>query len=254
MQTFYKAKNEKTVSLEINPEETMQQVTEKIQDKGGIGPCNVSFTKIGTRCHSENFSLQEFLLEDISQKIDICLLSLDETDVNEAKVEFTEIEEPALPIINISDEDKVKQMEDDLFCNLQAELKNMLAVYKIDTDVNNRISYKKHTEVLEEQLDYLKGEIMEKKIIICNLTSATTKNPPAPLEGSKSPWLPSAKANEFIDHSTSTPPLCFDANTPKLNFLKNPLYNEENYTNFSHSDELNTHTTKLAKGQFKEES
>ena len=110
MQTFYKAKNEKTVSLEINPEETMQQVTENIQDKGGIGPCNVSFTKIGTRCHSENFSLQEFLLEDISQKIDICLLSLDETDVNEAKVEFTEIEEPALPIISILDEDKLKQM------------------------------------------------------------------------------------------------------------------------------------------------
>ena len=55
-----------------------------------------------------------------------------------------------------------------------------------------------------------------------------TKNPSTPLQGSKSPWLPSAKANEFIDHSTSTPPLCLDANTPKLNFLRNPLHNEEN--------------------------
>ena len=60
MQIFYKANNGKTVSLEINPEETMQQITEKIQDKGGIRPCNVILTKIDTRCHCGNFSLQGF--------------------------------------------------------------------------------------------------------------------------------------------------------------------------------------------------
>ena len=147
MQIFYKVKNGKTVSLEISPEETMHQVTEKIQDKGGIRPCNVSLTKIDTRCHCGNFSLQEFLLKDISQEIDICLLSPDEADINEAKVESTEIEEPPLPIINTSDEDKLKQMKDDLRCNLLAELKNMVEVNKIDTDVNNRIPYKKHIEV-----------------------------------------------------------------------------------------------------------
>ena len=48
MQMFYKAKNGKTISLEINPEETMQQITEKIQDKRGIRPCNVLLTKIDT--------------------------------------------------------------------------------------------------------------------------------------------------------------------------------------------------------------
>ena len=112
MQIFYKAKNGKTVSLEVNPEEIMQQVTEKIQDKGGIRPCNVSLTKIDTRCHCGNFSLQEFLLEDISEEIDICLLSPDETDINETRVESTEIEEPALPTTNISDDDKLKQMKD----------------------------------------------------------------------------------------------------------------------------------------------
>ena len=45
-----------------------------------------------------------------------------------------------------------------------------------------------------------------------------TKNPSSPLQGGKSSWLPSTKANEFINHSTSTPPLCLDPNTPKLNF------------------------------------
>ena len=75
-----------------------------------------------------------------------------------------------------------------------------------------------------------------------------TKNPSTSLQGSKSPWLPSAKANEFIDHSTSTPPLCLDANTLKLNFFKNPLYNEENYVNLLHFDELlnsNTENIKI---------
>ena len=63
-----------------------------------------------------------------------------------------------------------------------------------------------------------------------------TKDPSAPLQDSKSPWLSFAKA--IIDHSTSTSPLYLDANTPKLNFLKNPLYNEENYINLLHSEEL----------------
>ena len=125
MQIFYKAKNKKTVSLEKNPEETMQQITEQIQDNGGIRPCNVILTKIVTRCHCANFSPQEFLLEYISEEIDICLLSSDEADVNETMA--TETEEPALPVTNISDEDKRKQMNDGLLCNLWAELKNILA-------------------------------------------------------------------------------------------------------------------------------
>ena len=98
---------------------------------------------------------------------------------------WIEIEEPALPTTNISDEDKRKQMKDDLLCNLQAELENILAENKIDTDANSGISYKKHIEVLQEQLDYLKREIIEKNKIICNLTSAMTKIPSFPLQGSK---------------------------------------------------------------------
>ena len=112
MQIFYKAKNRKTVSLEINREETMLQVTEKIQGKGGIRLSNVSLTKIDICCHCGSFSLQEFLLEGISEEIDVCLLSPDGADIDETKVESTEIEEPALPIISILDEDKLKQMID----------------------------------------------------------------------------------------------------------------------------------------------
>ena len=58
------------------------------------------------------------------------------------------------------------------------------------------------------------------------------------MQGSKSPWLPSAKAKEFIDHRTNAPLLSLDANTPKLNLLKNPLYKEENYINSLTSNKL----------------
>ena len=128
----------------------MEQITEKIQDKWGIRPCNAILTKIDTRCHCGNFSLQEFLWEDISGEIDICLLSPDEADINETKA--TEIEEPALPTTNVLDEDKLKQMKDDLLCNLQAELKNISAENKSDTNANSGILYKKHIDVLEEQV------------------------------------------------------------------------------------------------------
>ena len=47
---------------------------------------------------------------------------------DETKVESTKTQEPALPTTNTSDEDKLKQIKDDLLCNLRAELKNMLAV------------------------------------------------------------------------------------------------------------------------------
>lgn len=53
-QIFYETKSGKTVSLEINLEETMQHVTEKIRYKEGIRPCNISFTKINTCCYFGN--------------------------------------------------------------------------------------------------------------------------------------------------------------------------------------------------------
>ena len=68
------------------------------------------------------------------------------------------------------------------------------------------------------------------------------KNPSTPLQDSKSPWLPSVKANEFINHSTSTPPLFLDANTPKLNCVK------MNYINLLHFEVLfksNTENMKI---------
>ena len=48
-------KSGKTASLETNAEETMQQVTKKTRDKGGLRPYNVNLTKIDTCCYCGNF-------------------------------------------------------------------------------------------------------------------------------------------------------------------------------------------------------
>ena len=90
-QIFYKTKSRKTISLEINPEETMQQVTDKIQDKQRIGPCNLSLTYIDTRCHCGSFTLKDLFLEGILDETEITLLYQDDDDTNESKVESSEI-------------------------------------------------------------------------------------------------------------------------------------------------------------------
>ena len=75
-----------------------------------------------------------FLLEDVSEERDIFLLSPDEADIKETKLESSKIQNSTVPITNISDEDKFKQIKDDLICSLRAELKNMLEVNEIDAD------------------------------------------------------------------------------------------------------------------------
>ena len=142
MQISYKAKSGKTASLEINTEKIMQQITEKNQGKIGIRPCNVSLPKIDTRFHCESFRLQQFLLEDISEEIDVRLLYPNKGNINESKVGSLEIQKSALPNTKMLDEYKLKQLKVDLLCNLRAELKNMLAESEIDTNVNIKTTLK----------------------------------------------------------------------------------------------------------------
>ena len=82
------------------------------------------------------------------------MFSPDEADINETNLEFSETDETAFSTTNVSDEGKLKQMKDDLLFDFRSELKNMLAISRIDTNANNGISYKKLIEVLQEQLHY----------------------------------------------------------------------------------------------------
>ena len=46
MKNSFKTGNRSFFGMDVLPEDTMEQVTHKIQDKGGINPCNVSLCRL----------------------------------------------------------------------------------------------------------------------------------------------------------------------------------------------------------------
>ena len=56
--------------MDVLPEDTMEQVTHKIQNKGGIKPCNLSLYMIDSLCNCGK-TVNQLLLKDISAAIEI---------------------------------------------------------------------------------------------------------------------------------------------------------------------------------------
>ena len=54
--------------MDVLPEDTIEQVTYKIQDKGGIKPCNVNLYMVDSLCNCGK-TIHQLLLEDISPEI-----------------------------------------------------------------------------------------------------------------------------------------------------------------------------------------
>ena len=51
MKIYFKTGNGVFFGMNVLPEDTIEQVTHKIQDKGGIKPCNVSLYIINSLCN-----------------------------------------------------------------------------------------------------------------------------------------------------------------------------------------------------------
>ena len=56
--------------MDVLAEDTIEQVTRKIEDKGGIKPCNVSLYMVDSLCNCGK-TVNQLLLEDISAEIEI---------------------------------------------------------------------------------------------------------------------------------------------------------------------------------------
>ena len=65
--------------MDVLPEDTIEQVTHKIQDKGGIKPCNVNLYMVDSLCNCGN-TINQLLLEDISPEIEIEYRPSEEND------------------------------------------------------------------------------------------------------------------------------------------------------------------------------
>ena len=51
MKIYFKTGNGSFFGMDVLPEDTMEQVTHKIQDKGGIKPCNESLYMVDSLCN-----------------------------------------------------------------------------------------------------------------------------------------------------------------------------------------------------------
>ena len=65
--------------MDVLPEDAMEQVTHKIQDKGRIKRCNVSLYMVDSLCNCGE-TVDQFLLGDISAEIEIEYRPSEEND------------------------------------------------------------------------------------------------------------------------------------------------------------------------------
>ena len=80
--------------MNVLPEDTMEQVMHKIQDKGEIKPCNVSLYMVDCLCNCGKI-VNQLLLEDISAEIETEYRTseeneelLDNNDVSMSRITF----------------------------------------------------------------------------------------------------------------------------------------------------------------------
>ena len=102
--------------MDVLPEDTMEQVTHKIQDKGGIKPCNLSLYMVDSLCNCGK-TVNQLLLEDISVEIETKYRPSEEND------ELLDNNDVSMSHLNFPYE-KAKQnhLIDEISRNLQLEL------------------------------------------------------------------------------------------------------------------------------------
>ena len=79
MEIYFQTGNGSFFGMKVLPEDTMEQVTHKIQDKGGIKPCNVSLCIVDSLCNCGK-TVNHLLLEDISSEIEVEYRPSEEND------------------------------------------------------------------------------------------------------------------------------------------------------------------------------
>ena len=102
--------------MNVLPEDTIEQVMHKTQDKGGIKPCNLSFYMVDSLCNCGK-TVNQLLLEDISAEIEIKYRPSEEND------ELLDNNDVSMSHLNFLYE-KAKQnyLIDEISRNLQLEI------------------------------------------------------------------------------------------------------------------------------------
>ena len=121
MKIYFKTGNGSFFFEWMSFQQTQEQVTHKIQDKGRIKPCNLSLYMVDSLCNCGK-TVNQLLLEDISVEIEIEYRPpeendelLDKNDVSMSRINF------------LYQEAKRSHLIDEILKNLQLEVKGLVA-------------------------------------------------------------------------------------------------------------------------------
>ena len=153
MKIYFKTENGSFFGMDVLPEDTMEQVTHMIQDKGGIKPCNVSLYMVDALCNCGK-TVNQLLLEDISAEIEIEYRPSEENDNNDVSMSHINF---------LYEEAKRNHLIDEISRNLQLELKGLVAQQYTEIKHKIKSTYDKNHEEsiknIEKEIGYLKGEL-----------------------------------------------------------------------------------------------
>ena len=205
MKIYFKTGNGSFSGMDVRPEDTMEQVTHRIQDKGGIKPCSISLYMADSLFNCGK-TVNQLLLEDISAEIEIEYRPseedgklLDNNDVSMSHTNFP------------YEEAKRNQLIDEISRDIQLELKGLVAQQytKIKHEIKSMYdNYHGETiKDIEKEINYLKGELTNANQLLSN---SRNKNSTCFLQEDAFPRKPSEESNENIDFAIDAPPQCLN--------------------------------------------
>ena len=170
--------------LNVEANTTMQEVTIKIQEQGGLQLSQVSLSMIKNSCKSGH-DLTHFLLEDTSENIPI------EVESGHEKDRITDDYYTNL----LFEKNKLAKLKDDIVSEIKTERKTVINAKfeKIELAKHQHENNKEQT--LKKLLDSLRQDFLENNEIINHLFKEY-KSLSSFLQATVSPWLPQNSHNE----------------------------------------------------------
>ena len=147
MKIHYRAKSGELYLLNVEPNTTMQEVTTKIQEQGGLQLSQVSLSMVKNSCKCGH-DLTHFLLEDTSENIPIEVESGHEKDKTTDDY-YTNL---------LFDKTKLARLKDDIVSEIKTEIKTAIneKFDKIELMKHQNESNKEHA--LKKQLHALRQD------------------------------------------------------------------------------------------------
>ena len=203
MRNYFKTGNGSFVGMDVLPEDTMEQLTHKIQDKGGIKPCNVSLYMVDSLCNCGK-TVYQLLLEHISAEIEIEYKPFEEND------RLLDSNDVSMSHINFLYE-KVKRnhLIDEILRNLELELKGPPKYTEIKHEIKSMYDNNGGGTMkgIDKEISFLKRELANTNQLLPNLHN---KNSTCFLQFEAFTRKPTEESNENIDFDIETPPQCLE--------------------------------------------